>query len=614
MLSSAAAESSRGLILFRLLGCGGGFILCGQGLLSILLGYSDDDPTPWLIGLSFHGLPTVLAWLLRVLSCIDAAGELTILQWAYVGCIVVNSTRVALFPMVLDDLWKQADFSALVFMVWGCTLRHLEDQTDSGNQGQSPTSHSSSSRLLLWPLVLSAISAVLRLCWDEQMAGDLCRTWVICLFFLFVLQMMTDHHHTVVREAQSFVMQRKVQESLLSSAFDATVCISNTLFVSRSSDSFDQLMGQSMQSKSLRGNWSLESIAQLEELMRIADETGSDGVSSRMPLCRALVTCYNHKDMEFDCELCAVIQAPAKKGGKPELLCGLRLAGEMRPSERSGQDPGSAENTHSVAAPSHPPVEQRLVDPVKALWSLFQGVQHAVWSTIVTDHDDDDEGKSLPTPGRRQAAPSEKPQVSVNLSRVVWETLLQLPGACAVMCTREDLKIRNMTSAAADTLPCQVGDHISSALVSARHSVFLRKVMDVAETKVRSNVQAFGSFYAHPAVKLPLRAAGSATETQVRLLLVSGEGSAWGQPLVILVLAPSSLPIPSEGSRDSFSWVSPASGPNGAAGKTRAAPAFFAESDAASTLMPDDSASQLHSEGGRTETLRRMRQACLPGS
>eukprot|EP00971_Amphidinium_carterae_P065217 1292459-Amphidinium_carterae.1 len=201
-----------GILVFRLTSISTGFGLCGATVLRILAGNMEGDPAPWALVFVTMGCPSTLAGVLRALGCIDAKTELRIFTMAYYATITADSGYMA-FSSELQtvDLWMKSALAPSAYVLWGCSLQFM-----------SVSDKEASANTLLRPLFLLTTALIIRLSWDPAMTGMLSTTWVISLIFQGSLWMLHDMHSKVFRSREMLLVQRNVQESLLSAAFDAT--------------------------------------------------------------------------------------------------------------------------------------------------------------------------------------------------------------------------------------------------------------------------------------------------------------------------------------------------------------------------------------------------------
>mmetsp|Transcript_63241 Transcript_63241/g.150842 ORF Transcript_63241/g.150842 Transcript_63241/m.150842 type:complete len:517 (+) Transcript_63241:114-1664(+) len=303
-----------------------GFCGAGHVALSMFIGSLDGDPYQWLLVWATIGLPITLAWPIQALGFISLECELIIHHIAYWLFVLGDSAYFASSrQMRVDDLWAKAVFSPGLFVLWGYALQVCNPR------------HRATTYMQALPVLTLTISLLIRLSWDRQLEGLLLKTWFISLAIQAAVIFLHDAHSKMIVTNEDLLQERRIQELLLSNAYDATMSISRcdtwdpadpSCGMVFNGDFLNKFLSKDVQGQPLRAGIR-NGIEHLDILMKSAEEAQWNPQTTGC-LGHALISCYDKEGKEFECDVCAVMQPPLH-GERGALLCGVRIVGERRP-------------------------------------------------------------------------------------------------------------------------------------------------------------------------------------------------------------------------------------------------------------------------------------------
>mmetsp|Transcript_32130 Transcript_32130/g.75456 ORF Transcript_32130/g.75456 Transcript_32130/m.75456 type:complete len:639 (-) Transcript_32130:161-2077(-) len=506
-----------------------GFVATAHVAISMTFGSLKGDPYQWVLVCSTLGCPVLLGWLLQSMGIITTIVEFEIQQVAYYILVVADSLYMAMADWLLpDDLWSKGALAPAAFALWGYTLQLSRPSKRPTRMEQT------------WPLAVLAASVAVRCTWDSQMEGLLLKTWCISLGLQALCIVLKEQHGQTVNTNDQLLIERKVQQTLLSSAYDATMSISRSAASRAQSSmrlvfngtSLDKLLAKELKGEPLSA-CIRHGIGQLNELMRVAEDSNwNSGVSG--PLSHALITCVDSEGMEFDCDVCAVMQAPTSEEAFGSLLCGLRIVGEKRaclPSEEdkdtelstcfsrstsSGvavQGSGGTAQSGASLVEEAPPASSWLPSEVKS-WCWW------AMEALALANPDDSDASTSPSSLAASGALRQDCIHSTHACELAWASLSQVPGVCAMWCERTTMCISAMTPNAAAVFSLQPGQHIAGAMPVPNHVTMLRKAAEIMGRKIQEQKPNSAPFSVRPPLSLTFKTA-SMPQVDMKVIIVT---------------------------------------------------------------------------------------------
>mmetsp|Transcript_15995 Transcript_15995/g.36622 ORF Transcript_15995/g.36622 Transcript_15995/m.36622 type:complete len:594 (-) Transcript_15995:79-1860(-) len=487
---SSQMQQVSGIILFRFTAVALGLVTCGHTWYRISIGEMEGDPVPWITVCLTMGVPTVVASILRLFDIIDAHVELFILKVSF-ACFVAADSGFMAYSTTLksQDIWMKSALSPAAYNLWGCSLRAMS----------KVAAHDVAANQVI-PCFILTISLMVRGSWDADVSGLLFTTFAHSLSLQASILLLTEMHHNNVKKAEQLSMERQVQETLLSAAFDAIMQVarvpapdwdedlrqSTGLVFHGNFPSLNNLLGANMHRQPLHAGIN-HGIEQLDELMRISEESLWNPEALGV-LRRGLITCCDTHGQEFECEIRIVVQAPTSTD-PGSLLCGLNLVGEKRQAPFTAH---LSEEEHIDKQESDSAAESAALHSsasINPISYAFRNISQQL--------------RGLSTQLFQAGSLLKPAEVGIGheTGSVVWDVLSQGARTCAFCLHRKNLTILQQTHVAKQFLRREPGQHVSSALAHAGQAVILRKAVEVVENKLQSNPDMHG-YHARPRLAL----------------------------------------------------------------------------------------------------------------